>query len=67
MIVSDPPRTPPRLPSLPAVRQAGVGQGLNAHDAGQMHPSLQYSITPTRPPRLSESDGGQVIQLEQSP
>jgi hypothetical protein len=36
----------PRLPSLPAVRQAGVGQGLIAHDAGQIHPPLQYSITP---------------------
>jgi len=38
MVVSDLPRTPPRLPS--------VGQGLSAHDAGQIHPSLQYSITP---------------------
>jgi hypothetical protein len=38
MIVSDLPCTPPRLPS--------VRQGLIAHDAGQMPPSLQYSITP---------------------
>jgi hypothetical protein len=35
MIVFDPPRTPPHLPF--------VGQGLIAHDAGQIPPSLQKS------------------------
>jgi hypothetical protein len=30
------------------------------------NPTSHHSIIPTHPPRLSESDGGQVLQLGQS-
>jgi len=30
-----------------------------------LNPTFHHSIIPTRPPRLSESDGGQVLQLGQ--
>jgi len=57
-----------KIPSLAGMEYWSIGA-----DSGKnnffvpLNPSLHCSNIPTRPPRLSESDGGQVLQLGRSP